>query len=427
MIAFERNELESWKLQETIFGILQLIVLAVLLLIHILFATHFGVPSRGLVELLAGAFLLRVLQLIWVQGLAAMPPTGLTATLTGASVLLNLTLAFVAAQLTDRADSQYFVLLVMPVIEAAFRFRLPAAIAVFIAAGALDFAWIEHFAREHGPVPVTEYFEAGSISMIFAFLGALVWILVKNLHSHQETLYTNLLMLEQTQDELVREQKLAAIGRLSAAIAHEIRNPVAMISSSLATAMRGGLEPGQRERMFDIAAKQADRLEKLTNEFLAYARPRPLVIATNDLGGMISYVAELSRARAAEHNLKIEVESPDKLDWDCDVNGLQQAMLNLVMNAIDASPPGETIRIVVRNSGSAVNIEVENSGPPITPGALEHIFEPFFTTKSAGTGLGLAIAKNIAQSHGGNLTLSCNGLPVVKFTLSLPAAKAALL
>ena len=426
MIAFERTELESWKLQETIFCILQLIVLAVLLLIHILFATHFGIPSRGLVELLAGAFLLRVMQLIWVQGLSAMLQTGLAATLTAASVILNLILAFVAAQLTDRTDSQYFVLLVMPVIEAAFRFRLPAALAVFIAAGALNFAWIEHFAREHGPVPVTEYFEAGSISMIFAFLGALVWTLVTNLRSHQETLYKNFYMLKQTQDELVREQKLAAIGRLSAAIAHEIRNPVAMISSSLATALRGKLEPDQRERMFDIAAKQADRLEKLTIEFLAYARPRPLVIAHTDLGRMISYVAELSQARASERDLNIEVESPDRLEWDCDATGLQQALLNLMMNAIDASPSGSTIRMAMRNSASAVNIEVENSGPPITPDALEHIFEPFFTTKAAGTGLGLAIARNIARSHGGDLTLSCNGTPTLKFTLSLPAENTAL-
>lgn len=426
MIAFERTELESWKHQETIFCILQLIVLALLLVLHILFATHFGVPSRGLIELLAGAFLVRVLQLIWVQGLAEMPPVSLVATLTAASVLLNLVLAFVAAQLTDRADSQYFVLLVMPVIEAAFRFRLSAAIAVFIAAGALNFAWIEHFARKHGPVPLTEYFEAGSISMIYAFVGALVWILVRNLRSHQEILSNSLLVLRQTQDELVREQKLAAIGRLSAAIAHEIRNPVAMISSSLATAVRGQLEAGQRERMFDIAAKQADRLEKLTNEFLAYARPRPLSIEKNDVGLMISYVAELSKARAAERDLKIEVDLLEKLHWNCDPNGLQQALLNLMMNAIDASPPGSTIRMAAHHSESAMKIDVENSGPPIAPDALEHLFEPFFTTKPAGTGLGLAIAKNIAQSHGGDLTLSCNGMPVVKFTLSLPAAKATL-
>jgi signal transduction histidine kinase len=425
VIAFERTELESWKLQETVFCILQLIVLALLLVIHILFATHFGIPSSGLVELLAGAFLVRVLQLIWVQGAAKMPPANLAGTLTAASVLLNLILAFVAAQLTDRADSQYFVLLVMPVIEAAFRFRLPAAVAVFIAAGALNFAWIEHFARKHGPVQLTEYFEAGSISMIYAFVGALVWILVRNLRSHQGILSRNLLVLRRAQDELVREQKLAAVGRLSAAIAHEIRNPVAMISSSLATAVRGQLEPDQRERMFDIAADQAGRLEKLTNEFLAYARPRPLSIENNDVGLMISYVAELSKARAAERDLKIEVALPEKMHWNCDTNALQQALLNLMMNAIDASPPQSAIRILAHTSESAMKIEVENGGPPIAPGSLEHLFEPFFTTKPAGTGLGLAMAKNIAQSHGGDLRLSCNGTPVIRFTLSLPSSKTA--
>jgi len=96
------------------------------------------------------------------------------------------------------------------------------------------------------------------------------------------------------------------------------------------------------------------------------------------------------------------------------------------MNSIDASSPGSTIRMAARNSDSAMKIEVENSGPPISPDALEHLFEPFFTTKPSGTGLGLAIAKGIAQSHGGDLTLSCNGMPVVKFTLSLPARQAAL-
>ena len=81
--------------------------------------------------------------------------------------------------------------------------------------------------------------------------------------------------LEQTRERLLIEEKLAAVGRLSSAIAHEIRNPVAMISSSLATATRGAVDPEQREMMFDIAAKEATRLEQLTNDFLAYARPRP--------------------------------------------------------------------------------------------------------------------------------------------------------
>ena len=121
--ATEIGELDPWKRQESTFCILHLIVLAVLLLVHTLFTAHFGVPSRPLVAVLAGAFLLRVLQLVWIQGLVSMPTSRWLLSMTTASVVLNLALAFVAAILTDRSDSQYFVLLVMPVVEAAFRFR----------------------------------------------------------------------------------------------------------------------------------------------------------------------------------------------------------------------------------------------------------------------------------------------------------------
>ncbi len=414
-------EPESWKRQETIFCILQLIVLAVLLLVHTLFAEHFGIPSRRLLTLLAGAFLLRVLQLIWIQGFTEAPSRRTATVLSGSSVLLNLGLAFIAAFLTDRADSQYFVLLVMPVIESAFRFSLPLTLSVLAVTAALNFAWILHYAQEHGPVPASEYFEAGSMSMIFAFVGVLVWNLVSNLRSNETQMAKNLLVLKRTQDELVREQKLAAIGRLAAAIAHEIRNPVAMISSSLATAVRGQLAHDQREHMFAIASAQAERLERLTNDFLAYARPRPLVLERHDVALLISCVGELSQARAEQRGLKIEVDSPGELYCQCDPTVVQQALLNLVMNSIDASPPGLAIRITGRSSGSAVNIDVENSGPEIDREAVEHMFEPFFTTKPEGTGLGLAIARSGARSHGGDLTLSSNGSPVVRFTLTLPA------
>ena len=155
--------------------------------------------------------------------------------LTSASVLLNLVLAFVAAMLTDRADSQYFVLLVMPVLEAAFQFRLTVTVGVILVADVLNFLWIAHYAQKHGSVLASEYFEAGTISMIYGFVGILVWILVNNLRANEAELAQSLLVLEQTQEKLLREEKLAAVGRLSSAIGHEIRNPVAMISSSLAT------------------------------------------------------------------------------------------------------------------------------------------------------------------------------------------------
>jgi signal transduction histidine kinase len=420
------GELESWKRQETTFCVVQLAVLAVLLLIHTLFADHFGLPSRTLLAVLAGAFLLRVLQMIWIQARQHLPSRKVAGVVTFASVILNLVLAFAADTLTDRPDSQYFVLLVMPVVECAFRFSLLITAGVLVATCALNFLWIAHFASIHGPVEPDEYFEAGSISMIFAFVGILVWTLVQNLRANQAALANNLLTLQQTQDKLLREEKLAAVGRLSSAVAHEIRNPVAMISSALGTAVRGQLPPEQREKMFEIASVQAERLEKLTNDFLSYARPRALVKQRNDMKQVLSYIAELSRARAAEQNLTVAVECPVELNCDCDLTVLQQALLNLLMNAMDASQSGSTIRLRAHESTESIDIDVENDGPAIDWRALEQIFEPFFTTKPRGTGLGLAIARNAARSHGGDLTLSQNGPTTVRFTLSLPASKTAL-
>ncbi len=369
---------------------------------------------------LTAAFLLRVLQVVWIQGLVTIPTSRWLLSMTTASVVLNLALAFVAAILTDRPDSQYFVLLVMPVVEAAFRFGLASTMGIILITGALNFLWIVQYERTHGSVVPSEYFEAGTISMIYAFVGILVWILINNLRVNQSELARNLLLLQQTQAKLLREEKLAAVGRLSSAIAHEIRNPVAMISSSLATAIRGELEPAQRDRMFEIASMQAARLEKLTNEFLSYARPRTPAITRNNAADVLAYVAELSKAHAGERQVEIKVCSPNELYCSFDATLLQQALLNLVMNAIDASPMDSTVTMTGRVSGDAVCIDVKNAGPEIDPGALGQIFEPFFTTKPSGTGLGLAIARNAVHGQGGDITLTQNGPEVIIFTLTLP-------
>jgi signal transduction histidine kinase len=414
------TSLVAWKRQESTFCIVHLVVLAILLLVHTLFETHFGLPSRPLIGILVGAFVIRATQLVWQQGITHDFTNRTSLLVTGVSVLLNLVLAFAAAVLTDRSDAQYFVLLVMPIVEAAFRFRLLAILAVIAVAAILNFLWIAVYLHRHGSMRPNEYFEAGSISMIYAFVGILVWMLVTQLRRIQAELAENLLTLRRTQDKLLREEKLAAVGRLSSAIAHEIRNPVAMISSSLATAIRGRLAPEERGRMFEIAAIQAGRLEKLTNDFLAYAKPRSPAMTYDNVSDILAYVAELSKAHAAERNVKLNVVSPQDLYCEFDPTLLQQALLNLLMNAIDASPPESTVVLSGKNSGDVVAIEVENSGSCIAPEVLAQIFEPFFTTKPGGTGLGLAIARNTVRSQGGELTLSQNGPTVVKFTLTLP-------
>ncbi len=413
--------LASFKRQQSKLAILNLIVLATLLLIHTFFANHFGLPTPTLLMMLAAAFLLRAVELIWVQTRTSpLSHYGLQI-LTSGSVVLNFVLAFTAALLTNRPDAQYFVLLVMPIIEAAFTFSLLSTLGITTIAGMLNFLWIVLYVWRHGQIQPNEYFDAATISLIYGIVGVLVWMLVNDLRANQVELTRNMSELEETRERLLIEEKLAAVGRLSSAIAHEIRNPVAMISSSLATATRGAVDPEQREMMFDIAAKEANRLEQLTNDFLAYARPRPPTKSVNNVADLLAYVADLSRAHADSRSVGLTVNAPDELLCDCDPAGLQQLLLNLVMNAIDASPPAATVTLTGNEGADRVLIEVENRGGAIAPDQLGRIFEPFFTTKPRGTGLGLAIARTIARSQGGDLSLTENGPERVRFSVSLPA------
>jgi len=415
------QSLGSFKRQQSTLAILNLTALATLLLIHTFFANHFGLPTPTLVIMLAVAFLLRAVELIWVQARTSPLTRFGLQILTSGSIVLNFVLAFTAALLTNRPDAQYFVLLAMPIIETAFTFSLFSTVGVTIVAGALNFLWIVLYVWRHGHIRPSEYFEAGTTSLIYGFVGVLVWMLVNDLRANQAELVQNISELEQTRERLLIEEKLAAVGRLSSAIAHEIRNPVAMISSSLATATRGAVDPKQRAMMFDIAAKEATRLEQLTNDFLAYARPRPPAKSVNNVADLLAYVADLSRARADSNSVRVAVNVPDELLCDCDPAGLQQLLLNLVMNAIDASPPLATVTLSGKETAGRVLIEVENRGEGIAPDDLRHIFEPFFTTKPRGTGLGLAIAHTIARSQGGDLTLTENGPERVRFSVNMPA------
>ena len=260
------------------------------------------------------------------------------------------------------------------------------------------------------------------MSLLYTLVGVVVWLLVDQLHRKELRLGESLEQLEAVEDRLLREEKLAAVGRLSNAIAHEIRNPVAIIASALATANRTGLQVSEREEMFEIAAKEAKRLEKLTTDFLAYARPRGPERAPCVLSEILGYVADVCRPRASAKGVTLVAE-PGDTSANLDAAQVQQALINLVINAVEASPPAG--RVTLRTAPvdeNHVHIEVEDVAGPIPSEVVTRMFEPFFTTKADGTGLGLAIARNVARGHGGDLVLSANKPGRVCFSLILPAA-----
>jgi signal transduction histidine kinase len=403
----------SFKRQESAFVILNLFVLSVLLLIHTLFSSYFGTPPHSLIVVLAIGFFLNVVELIWLQSPRSLNATGIVI-LTWIAIVVNMGIAFTLASLSYRQDTQYFALLVAPILQAAFRFSFGSMLAVMVAGTTLDFFWVWNYFRSHPPSQISEYMEAGTISLIYATTGTLVWMLVSYLRSKQ-------VELERAREQLSTEEKLAAVGRLSSAIAHEIRNPVAMISSALATARNSGLSSEERQEMFEIAANEASRLEKLTTDFLAYARPRSPARQLSDLAESIAYIADVCRPHARERCVTIRADAPDGLCANVDSGQIQQALLNLVMNAIEASPSGAVVALRGKWEDGEIRVEIENANGRIPEEAVGHVFEPFFTTKPSGTGLGLAIARNIARGHGGELSLSRNDDSSVQFRLSVPA------
>ena len=410
--------LASFQRQESVFVVLNLLLLSVLVFLHWLFASFWGNFSRSLILAITFVFVLGSLELIWIQWLSKPLRADALAALTWASIVVNLGLAILLAGLTDHEDSPYVVLMVVPILEAAFRFELATVLGVVTVADLSLFLWVWRYFEKHPPLEVGEYFEAGTTSLVFVMVGVVVWLLVRDLRRKETRLANNVLELERTRERLLQEERLSAVGRLSSAIAHEIRNPVAMITSSLATAKQ--LSGAEREEMFEIASAEAGRLVTLTTEFLDYARPRTPDLAPTSVADTLAYVADASRAHASQKGLQIEAAASDALEVEADAGQLQQALLDLVLNAVDAAPANSSITLTAHRLDQRVCIDIENTGDPIPQPALGRIFEPFFTTKPHGTGLGLAIARNIARAHGGDLVIAANGPQRTCFSLILP-------
>ena len=411
---FLANDFESFRRQGFLFALLNTLLIGALLVLQEISRLVRGRPSGAVLVVLMVGFVVQVAHLTWLR--LGTSPLSLPKRqiFTFWSLGFNSALALTLTFITIRGDTAYYALMLLPVIEAAFRLGFGATIAVVVLADFISF--LGAYGMRFG-----EYIEAGALSVIYTIMGVLVWLLVNNLRAREARFVRNLEELERTRQQLLSEEKLAAVGRLSRAIAREIRNPVAMISSSLATATRPGQDESERREMFGIAAKEAARLERLTTDFLAYARPRAAQTARANVADTLNYVATVARAHAANEGVMIDVSADSGLIGDFDASQIQQALLNLVLNAIDACGRGGSVTLKAETNGNgAIQIEVSDPAGPIPPEIVARIFEPLFTSKPAGSGLGLAIARNIARAHGGDVVLRTNEPGRVCFSMQIP-------
>jgi two-component system sensor histidine kinase HydH len=202
----------------------------------------------------------------------------------------------------------------------------------------------------------------------------------------------------------LENEKLAAIGRLAAGIAHEVRNPLGVIRASAAM-LRDHFAPADdAHRACGFILDEIDRLDGLIASLLAFARPTTLRLRPARLEEMVARAAALAGETLRERDAKL-VAAPGAPDLEVAVDPdlISQLLLGLLTNAAQAVPPGGRVELRARVEPDAVVLDVADDGPGVPEEDVERVFEPFFTTKASGTGLGLAMAERIARAHGGTL------------------------
>lgn len=234
--------------------------------------------------------------------------------------------------------------------------------------------------------------------------------------------------LKAAQSQLVMNEKLAAIGQLTAGIAHEINNPIAVIQGNL-DVLRDLLGP-QAEPVapeIKLIHEQVQRIRLIVAKLLQFARPQDYVgyLEPTDPAQLIQDSLLLVRHLLKTGNIAIEQQVDSTRQIICNKNELQQVVINLLVNAIQAMPDGGVLKIAVDDWDEAdmpvgIQLYVEDSGPGISKADLEHLFEPFFTAKKpGGNGLGLWVSKNLIERYGGHLTATSAPAAGARFTVWL--------
>jgi signal transduction histidine kinase len=218
------------------------------------------------------------------------------------------------------------------------------------------------------------------------------------------------------------QERLALLGELSATLAHEIRNPLAGIRSLAQRLGEPGLEPGKRDRYADVVLTEIGRLDRIVGNLLD-ASKRSAVVAAPDadtpLSPLLDDVALLVDARARRAGVTVDRE-PTELTAAAPRDALAQALLNLVLNAIDHTPAGGRVELAARRTPDGVAIRVRDTGPGVPPSDRAHIFEPFHT-RGIGAGLGLAVVRRIVRNLGWRIAVDDAEGGGALFTLEVPA------
>ncbi|MBI4583532.1 MAG: sensor histidine kinase [Planctomycetes bacterium] len=232
--------------------------------------------------------------------------------------------------------------------------------------------------------------------------------------------------LFRNEEHLQRAARLSALGELTTGLAHEIGNPLGGIKG-VAEILADGLGPGEpKHRFARLLLKEVKQLDAVVSRFLDFARPTEETLSTADVKEAMQLVASLCTQALKQGQISIDLKVEDDLPpVAASLHQLQQVFLNLLLNAIQATPPGGVIILRAHRQDDVVECVVKDNGRGIPPENLPRLFDPFFTTRPGGTGLGLAISHRIIEGCRGRISVESSPGQGAAFTVTLPIRKTA--
>lgn len=348
-----------------------------------------------------------------------------------ASIAIKLLLIYLLIEFTHGLDSPYHPLLLIPVISAATIFELQGVLLVSLLACLAYATSFLLYTFWTGQPPSLQDLQVGALRMsVYTLVGLLVYQQAKAKREEMrrteeaaERLAQTNRHLREAQASLRRSERLAALGQLTAGLAHELRNPLGTIKASAEMLTKESIlsRPDVMSEMAGYIVTETDRVNGLISNFLDFARPLQIRAVTADLRAVIADAVRQQSDLANKACVLVSVkEAPNLTTFSFDPDLLRMALSNLLQNAIQASHVGQTVEIRTEPAKENVRIFVVDHGKGIAPEHLENVFNPFFTTKPQGVGLGLAIVSKIVDEHQGLIHVASQRGEGTTFTLTLP-------
>jgi two-component system sensor histidine kinase PilS (NtrC family) len=221
------------------------------------------------------------------------------------------------------------------------------------------------------------------------------------------------------EEEIKRKEKLAAIGQLSASIAHELRNPLASIKSSFEMLKEGSLPSETKNRLMEIAIKEMERLNRIVTDFLTYSNPKPAEFERFNLSTIVNELIDMHKT--IQEDITFHKDVQENINIIADEQKIRQLLWNLLLNSIEAvSEKDGHIYVSLKRADSSIEIRIKDNGMGIKREEIDKIFYPFYSTKDKGTGLGLAIAYRIVEEHKGKIEVVSEEGSGTEFIITIP-------